>query len=131
MQQHGQVQQGHRPVPMLRAVHGQRVREMFDTIYVMMCHVSNHECILSLVRCPNDCSGHGRCVSMQELARISNLQETKQYTLEYGSGAGLSSTAWDYQTMHACVCDSSWVVGFGAGETQLGEYFGPDCSQSE
>ena len=27
----------------------------------------------------------------------------------------------------ACLCDSSWSVGLGSGETQEGEYFGADC----
>jgi hypothetical protein len=27
-----------------------------------------------------------------------------------------------------CVCDSSWSVGIGAGQVQVAEFFGPDCS---
>lgn len=30
-----------------------------------------------------------------------------------------------------CVCDSSWAVGLGNGETQQSEWFGPDCSMSK
>jgi hypothetical protein len=30
--------------------------------------------------------------------------------------------------MHQCICDSSWVVGYESDQTQLTEYFGPDCS---
>ena len=30
--------------------------------------------------------------------------------------------------MFGCVCDSSWSVGLGAGDTQEPEWFGPDCS---
>lgn len=30
--------------------------------------------------------------------------------------------------MYGCVCDSSWTVGLGDGETQEPEWFGPDCS---
>ena len=39
-----------------------------------------------------------------------------------------SYTAWDSDMIFACLCDSSWAVGLGAGETQQPEYFGPDCS---
>ena len=31
-------------------------------------------------------------------------------------------------TVCSCVCESSWAVGLGKGETQSAEYFGPDCS---
>jgi hypothetical protein len=30
--------------------------------------------------------------------------------------------------MFGCVCDSSWEVGLGKGQTQEPEYFGADCS---
>jgi|TARA_B110000090_G_C13207017_1_gene379277 hypothetical protein len=36
--------------------------------------------------------------------------------------------AWDRETMRKCVCDSSWKVGLQRGQTQLSEWFGPDCS---
>ena len=36
---------------------------------------------------------------------------------------------WDWNTMMGCACDSSWPVGFGDGEYQLGEYYGADCSK--
>ena len=36
---------------------------------------------------------------------------------------------WDWNTMMGCACDSSWPVGFGPGEYQLGEYYGADCSK--
>ena len=29
--------------------------------------------------------------------------------------------------IYGCVCDSSWTVGYGSGETQLAEYFGRAC----
>ena len=28
----------------------------------------------------------------------------------YGTAAERPFGAWDYQTMHGCVCDSSWLV---------------------
>lgn len=49
----------------------------------------------------------------------------------YEYGYNTDTAAWDADIIHACVCDSSWSVGLGAGQTQLAEYFGPDCSQRE
>jgi len=36
--------------------------------------------------------------------------------------------SWDHDVTHKCVCDSSWPVGLDAGQRQLSEWFGPDCS---
>ena len=49
-------------------------------------------------------------------------------TTATGTPPAQSQEAWDADRIYACVCDSAWPVGFGAGETQLGEWFGPDCS---
>lgn len=44
-------------------------------------------------------------------------------------GPGEDDTVtWDEGMIHGCVCDSSWKVGLGAGQTQEPEWFGPDCS---
>jgi hypothetical protein len=40
----------------------------------------------------------------------------------------LDSSTWDEDSTYGCVCDSTWTVGLGSGQTQLTEYFGPDCS---
>lgn len=40
------------------------------------------------------------------------------------------TTTWDAERIYGCVCDSSWTVGWGSGETQVTEWFGPDCSMS-
>ena len=48
--------------------------------------------------------------------------------LEYGSIGEQRASAWDYDSLTACICDSSWPVGLGSGETQQSEWFGPDCS---
>ena len=37
--------------------------------------------------------------------------------------------AWDSDINFACVCDSSWKVGLGAGERQEPEWHGADCSK--
>jgi hypothetical protein len=46
----------------------------------------------------------------------------------YGESSLRDSTAWDGDTMYTCVCDSNWEVGLSRYQTQLPEYFGPDCS---
>ena len=37
-------------------------------------------------------------------------------------------STWDEDKIFGCVCESSWSVGLGSGETQEPEWFGPDCS---
>jgi hypothetical protein len=38
------------------------------------------------------------------------------------------TSTWDQMRMNGCVCDSTWPVGLGNGETQEAEFFGADCS---
>jgi hypothetical protein len=38
------------------------------------------------------------------------------------------SYTWDEEKIFGCVCDSTWTVGLGSGQTQMPEYYGPDCS---
>ena len=45
----------------------------------------------------------------------------------YGGSPG--STTWDETMIYGCVCDSTWSVGFGVGDTQAGQYTGPACAQ--
>lgn len=45
--------------------------------------------------------------------------------------AAQNNEAWDDESVFGCVCDSSWPVGLASGETQVPEWFGPDCSQSK
>lgn len=78
--------------------------------------------------CPNDCSGHGKCLSMQELTRISYANQGDYSLIDYGSSNGLDTSAWDFDVMHGCLCDSSWEVGYMDGQTQVSEWFGADCS---
>ena len=44
-------------------------------------------------------------------------------------GGAPDGATWDEDKVFGCVCDSSWPVGFGAGETQAAEYTGADCAQ--
>jgi len=83
------------------------------------------------MKCPSasmdldvECSGHGRCVSMKRMAEITSAMPLSAATTYTGSE---DTTTWDEEKTYGCVCDSSWTVGLGSGETQQSEYFGPDC----
>eukprot|EP01039_Chlorochromonas_danica_P005160 gene5161-5678_t len=56
--------------------------------------------------CTNDCSGHGRCLTLRQLA-LENTGYDVNYTTTY--------TLWDADLWKRCVCDPG--------------YEGPDCSQ--
>lgn len=75
------------------------------------------------MKCPNDCSGHGQCLSMEQQAKISSALPLAPNTYYEGS-----DSTWDEDMIFGCVCDSSWEVGLGNGQRQEPEWFGPDCS---
>jgi len=77
--------------------------------------------------CPNDCSGHGKCVSISTYQTETNAMPVRTNSLSYGGSE--ATTTWDENKIYACVCDSSWTVGLADGETQLAEWFGSDCSK--
>jgi hypothetical protein len=63
--------------------------------------------------CPNDCSGNGICMTIQDLG--------KMYGLDYlqpgrgGDGVGPEYSNWDRSSITVCNCDAG--------------FFGPDCSR--
>ena len=88
------------------------------------------------------CSGRGVCLSMKTLQYHKDALPLRQATYNYRyysinstggfdfpnvTAMNLPAKAWDDNTHHACVCDSSWTVGLGIGERQQAEYFGPLC----
>lgn len=77
--------------------------------------------------CPKDCSGHGRCLSMEQLATVDTALPLVNSTYLYSGKE--STTTWDSDKLYGCLCDSSWAVGLGRGERQAPEWFGYDCSQ--
>lgn len=50
------------------------------------------------------------------------------WSLLLASTALQAEMPWDWDVMRMCICDSSWRVGLGLGETQEPEWFGADCS---
>ncbi len=70
--------------------------------------------------CPNGCSGHGRCLSIDHLSVTPDSLPLTDASILYGE--------WDGKMLYRCVCDSQWAVGLGENETQATEWFGAGCS---
>jgi len=58
--------------------------------------------------CPDDCSGHGTCEYMDELAYGTVFND---FSTGLGVGAQIpgGSVAWDTGRARACVCDAAWT----------------------
>jgi hypothetical protein len=81
----------------------------------------------NIKKCFNDCSRHGRCLDMQQYGQEPTAFPLRN-TLTFSYLDDATSGTWDAKMNRGCLCDSSWTVGLDAGETQLAEWFGPDCS---
>uniref|UniRef100_K3X6W1 EGF-like domain-containing protein n=1 Tax=Globisporangium ultimum (strain ATCC 200006 / CBS 805.95 / DAOM BR144) TaxID=431595 RepID=K3X6W1_GLOUD len=56
--------------------------------------------------CPNDCSGHGTCYTMEELAKRAQLNG-EQMGWTYGAVPNKKET-WDYDMVRGCLCAAGW-----------------------
>jgi hypothetical protein len=65
--------------------------------------------------CPNDCSGHGSCITLRDLSIFSG-PDYDNTVAGSGDGLGTEYQNWDGNSITICDCDSS--------------YFGSDCSLS-
>ena len=72
--------------------------------------------MLSIDTCPNDCSGHGTCITISDAATLDGPPyiPTSGHS---GDGVGIPYTNWDKGSVVMCSCDSG--------------YFGADCSLGE
>ena len=81
--------------------------------------------------CPGNppCSGRGRCYDMWRLATMYEAHPLRNSTSSDHTyyAQEVDGDTWDAKSVMGCLCDSSWAVGLGAGETQLAEFFGPAC----
>lgn len=62
----------------------------------------------------------------QYSAEASAFPLRNTLTFTYLDDGGTNT--WDAKMNRGCLCDSSWEVGLDSGETQLAEWWGPDCS---
>ncbi|CAK4618736.1 hypothetical protein LEN26_002722 [Aphanomyces euteiches] len=60
------------------------------------------------LRCPNDCSGHGECMFIEDLA----VSPDKRVN---GNAAFTTYTGWDREKIQGCKCDPGWE-GFGCNQ---------------
>ncbi|CAM9199526.1 unnamed protein product [Ectocarpus sp. 12 AP-2014] len=94
--------------------------------------------------CPEDCSGNGACRNMREMGMMRTAEplvnsstdassssrgdSADGFEVVYGWDSPEGTATWESRSVFGCVCDSSWEVGLGRGQTQQAQYFGPDCS---
>lgn len=107
---------------------------------VGLCDRSTGQCICpgiytgascNRIKCFNDCSGHGHCHTMKQMASMPNAfpLNANKYSYQKYQTANISERdVWDQEMIQGCVCDSSWPVGLQSGARQDAEWFGADCS---
>ena len=65
--------------------------------------------VMDSVVCPGPqakCSGHGRCMSMAQLAEVANVNgDEADFT--YGA-TNRNPLTWDYNKVFGCHCDEGW-----------------------
>ena len=136
MGQHAALGDGRRP---RRADHGLfRCRSLYRGVSAGKCECfdgfTGDACQRRISTCGvgGKCSGHGQCLPMHHFARAKEALPLSEGMSSYGDDHTVRehTGVWDWNTMMGCACDSSWPVGFGPGEYQLGEYYGADCSKN-
>ncbi|CAN0165475.1 unnamed protein product [Ectocarpus sp. 12 AP-2014] len=63
-----------------------------------------------------------------EASSSSRGDSADGFEVVYGWDSPEGTATWESRSVFGCVCDSSWEVGLGRGQTQQAQYFGPDCS---
>ncbi|EQC38194.1 hypothetical protein, variant [Saprolegnia diclina VS20] len=59
------------------------------------------------LECPNDCSGHGTCLTMQNLAPLTKLNGDPRPAFTYGSVPNNNPT-WDSNQVQGCACNPGY-----------------------
>lgn len=88
-----------------------RLFPSYSQIFVLTATPETYE----TARCPGDCSGHGTCMTIADLARFYGPDYIQPGT--GGDGIGPTYSNWDAQSTTACYCDQG--------------HFGADCSNRE
>jgi hypothetical protein len=58
------------------------------------------------LQCPSDCSGHGTCLTMEELAKAAKVNGERM-GFRYGAVPNKKET-WDFDMVRGCLCNAGW-----------------------
>ncbi|GBG33027.1 Tenascin [Hondaea fermentalgiana] len=67
--------------------------------------------------CPNDCSGHGRCKTLHEIAKLRSENTNWSPFTEFDYASVVYDSAWDAHKVQGCECDE----GFKGADCSLVE----------